>query len=208
MQYGANTGLSSLLDRRADILQLRKDRNPEGYRWAVRRTCYLHAEDDPNDNLFSTAGRRARGVKLVLRPDSRLTLHEAVRLNGQFLLLTSIELSERRDRQELRAAVCESLLLTARPQNRIGRDEFNRPTAVEVPSFTFPGVITERYFRSEADDIYRAELQQRVLVTPKAIVLRAGDLVQQESDTPYTVRQVLDLDPYKNEYVIERRWDA
>ena len=56
--------------------------------------------------------------------------------------------------------------------------------------------------------MYRAELQQRVLVTPKVIVLRAGDLVQQDTEPPYTVRQVLDLDPYKNEYVIERRWDA
>lgn len=79
---------------------------------------------------------------------------------------------------------------------------------VEVPGFTFPGVLTEKYFRNDAEDVYRAELQQRVLVTPKVIVLRAGDLVQQDTEPSYTVRQVLDLDPYKNEYVIERRWDA
>ena len=85
---------------------------------------------------------------------------------------------------------------------------YNRPVAVSVPSFTFPGILTEKYFRNEADDIYRAEVQQRVLVAPKVIVLRAGDLVQKGNETPYTVRQVLDLDPYKNEYVIERSWEA
>ena len=101
-----------------------------------------------------------------------------------------------------------SVTLTAKPQDRTGRDALNRPTAVDVPGFTFPGVLTEKYFRNDAEDVYRAELQQRVLVTPKVIVLRAGDLVQQDTEPPYTVRQVLDLDPYKNEYVIERRWDA
>lgn len=151
---------------------------------------------------------KLRQLKITIRPDSRLTLHEAMRWNGKFLFLTSIELSERRDRQALQAAVCESVTLTARPQDRTGRDTYNRPVAVSVPSFTFPGILTEKYFRNEADDVYRAEVQQRVLVTPKVIVLRAGDLVQKGNETPYTVRQVLDLDPYKNEYVIERGWEA
>lgn len=208
MRYGTNTNLSSLLDQKVDILQLMHDEDSAAYAWTIRRTCPAYVETDICDNLFSAAGTRARGAKLTIRTDSRLTLHEAMRWNGKFLFLTSIELSEQRDRQELQAAVCESVTLTAKPQDHTGRDAFNRPTAVEVPGFTFPGVLTEKYFRNDAEDVYRAELQQRVLVTPKVIVLRAGDLVQQDTEPPYTVRQVLDLDPYKNEYVIERRWDA
>lgn len=208
MRYGTNTNLSSLLDQKVDILQLMHDEDSTAYAWTIRKTCPAYVETDIHDNLFSAAGTRARGAKITIRPDSRLTLHEAMRWNGKFLFLTSIELSERRDRQALQAAVCESVTLTARPQDRTGRDTYNRPVAVSVPSFTFPGILTEKYFRNEADDTYRAEVQQRVLVTPKVIVLRAGDLVQKGNETPYTVRQVLDLDPYKNEYVIERSWEA
>ena len=131
-----------------------------------------------------------------------------MRLGEQFFFLTSIVLSDDRSRQEIRAAVCEPVTLTARPQNRTGRDAYNRPVAVSVPSFTFPGILTEKYFRNEADDIYRAEVQQRVLVTPKEIQMRAGDLIQNGKEAPYTVRQVLDLDPYKNEYIVERSWEA
>ena len=194
MRYGTNTNLSSLLDQKVDILQLMHDEDSTAYAWTIRKTCPAYVETDIHDNLFSAAGTRARGAKITIRPDSRLTLHEAMRWNGKFLFLTSIELSERRDRQALQAAVCESVTLTARPQDRTGRDTYNRPVAVSVPSFTFPGILTEKYFRNEADDIYRAEVQQRVLVTPKVIVLRAGDLVQKGNETPYTVRQVLDLE--------------
>ena len=51
-------------------------------------------------------------------------------------------------------------------------------------------------------------MQRRALVTPKAVMLRAGDLVQLNDGAPYTVRQVLDLEAYKNEYVIERQEDV
>ena len=208
MRYGTNANLSSLLDQKVDILQLMHDEDSAAYAWTIRRTCPAYVETDIHSNLFSSVGIGARGATVVIRPDRELTLHHAARVGRQFLFLTSIVLSERRDRQELRAALCEPVMLTAKPQDRTGRDALNRPTAVEVPGFTFPGVLTEKYFRNDAEDVYRAELQQRVLVTPKVIVLRAGDLVQQDTEPPYTVRQVLDLDPYKNEYVIERRWDA
>ena len=45
-------------------------------------------------------------------------------------------------------------------------------------------------------------------MTPKAVELRTGDLIQQGDSAPYTVLQRLDLEDYKNEYVIEHRRDA
>ena len=103
MRYGTNTNLSSLLDQKVDILQLMHDEDSAAYAWTIRRTCPAYVETDIRDNLFSAAGTRARGAKLTIRTDSRLTLHEAMRWNGKFLFLTSIELSEQRDRQELQA---------------------------------------------------------------------------------------------------------
>ncbi len=198
--------LADALRQKIELLELR--RNEDGYRWEVRRDCWAEIEYDTRSNLFSSVGTGARGATVTIRPDRALTLHHAARAGGQFLFLTAIVLSGRRDRQELRAALCEPVTLAAKPQDRTGRDAMNRPAAVKVPGFTFPGILTEKYFRNEAEDVYRLETQQRVLVTPKAVTLRAGDLVQREDETPYTVRQVLELDPFKNEYVLERRWDA
>lgn len=42
-----------------------------------------------------------------------------------------------------------------------------------------------------------------VLVTPKAIALTSGSLVE-IAETPYEVLLAHDLDPYKNEYEIKR----
>lgn len=52
------------------------------------------------------------------------------------------------------------------------------------------------------------ETLRRVLVAPKTVVLRTGDLVQRGDEAPYTVRQVMDLEFYKNEYVLERQEDV
>ena len=54
----------------------------------------------------------------------------------------------------------------------------------------------------------KGETLRRVLVTPKTVVLRTGDLVQRGDEAPYTVRQVMDLEFYKNEYVLERQEDV
>lgn len=99
-------------------------------------------------------------------------------------------------------------MLTAKPQDRTGRDARNRPVAIPQAAYTFPGILAERYYRSEEDEVFRRETLERVLVTPKAVELRTGDLIQQGDSAPYTVLQRLDLEDYKNEYVIERRRDA
>lgn len=200
--------LADSLRQRVELLELRFDRVKNSYFWGVRRVCWGGVTFDERSNLFSSVGIGARGASIVIRPDRLLTLRGAMRADGQFMFLTSIVLSDDRSRQEIRAAVCESATLTAKPQSRKGRDALNRPTALAVQEFTFPGVLTERYYRSAADEVYRGEVQQRALVTPKAVELRAGDLVRQGEEAPYTVRQVLDLDPYKNEYVLERSWEA
>lgn len=108
----------------------------------------------------------------------------------------------------MQAALAEPAILTAEPQDQKGRNTLNRPTAIQQASFTFPGILTEKYIRNEAEEVYRAIARQRVLVTPKAILLRPGDLIRPQGESPYTVRQALDLDPWKNEYILERQEDV
>ena len=200
--------LSSALTEKIEILTLVLDDETGNLAWAPSGACWASVKVDTYRNLFSAIGVGTRGATVIIRPHLRLTLHQAIRWRGEFLHLTSILLNREQDRQEIKAAICQNVTLTAKPQARTGRDALNRPTKVEQASFTFPGILTEKYFRNEADDFYRAEVQQRVLVTPKEIQMRAGDLIQNGKEAPYTVRQVLDLDPYKNEFIVERSWEA
>ncbi len=199
--------LSSRLTQKVEILRISGDASVGGFVWEENGRCWADIELDVKNNLFSSVGIGARGATVTMRPRLGLDLHHAMRWNGQFLFLTSIILSPNRDRLELKAALCDPVTLTARLQARTERNELNRPVASQQPSFTFPGILTELYRQNAQDEIYRAETLRRVLVTPKAVALRLGDLVQPGTGAPYTVRQALDLDQWKNEYVIERQED-
>lgn len=200
--------LSSALNEKIEILTLVQDEETGNIAWVPSRKRWASVELDTQRNLFSVVGVGTRGATVIIRPHLRLTLHQAIRWRGEFLHLTSILLNREQDQQEIKAAICQNVTLTAKPQARTGRDALNRPTKVEQASFTFPGILAEMYYRNDQDEIFRSTMQRRVLVTPKAVVLRAGDLVQLNDGAPYTVHQVLDLEAYKNEYVIERQEDV
>ena len=200
--------LSSALREKIEILTLERDEKTGAFSWVAERKRWAAVKLDSQRNLFSAVGAGARGVTVTIRPDRWVTLRNAFRWNGEFLHLTAISMGAERDRQEIRAAICHPATLTAKPQDRTGRDSRNRPVAIPQASYTFPGILTERYHRSEEDEVVRREMLERVLVTPKAVELRPGDLVQRGEEPPYTVMQRLDLEDYKTEYVIERRGDV
>lgn len=196
------------LNQRLRVLECMKDSAENAYRWEETGRVWAKAEPDDRRNLFSSVGIGARGVTFTIRARPSLTLHQAFSWRGQHCFLTSVlPRDDNRGYWTVKAAVCDPVTLTAKPQDRTGRDEMNRPKVVKQASFSFPGILTELYHGNAADEIYRTDTLQRVMVTPKAVVLRAGDLVHPENEAPYTVRQVLDLDPWKNEYVIERQED-
>lgn len=200
--------LSSRLTEKIEILTLVQDDETGDIAWAQSRNCWASVELDTRRNIFSVVGVGTRGATAVIRPDMRLTLHQAIRWQGEFLHLTSITLSQERDRQEIKAAICTPVTMTAKPQARTGKNELNRPIVEQQSSYTFPGILSELYHQNEADEVFRMETLRRVLVTPKTVVLRTGDLVQRGDEAPYTVRQVMDLEFYKNEYVLERQEDV
>jgi len=199
--------LADQLSQRVELLKLQYDEEKRAYAWERRRQCWAAVETDVKKVVFSAEGISTEGAAVTVRPDAALNLRQAIRWKEQFLLPVTITPEEGRDRQTVTAAQCDCTELTVQPQARTGRDSLNRPVAIKADSFTFPGILVEKYNRNEADDVSRTLTQQRALVTPKEIILRAGDLVRKGDEPPYTVRQVLDLDPNRNEYVIERSWD-
>ena len=195
------------LDQRIRVLALQKEATD--YSWQAVGAVWAKGELDTRSNLFSSIGIGARGATFTVRANRQLTLANAYLWRNQHCFITAIlPLEDAPGYVQVKAALCEPVTLTAKPQARTGRDELNRPTAVEIPSFTFPGILTEKYRANEPEDVYRVTTLRRVLVTPKAVQLRPSDLVEVYGETPYIVRQVLDLDPWKNEYEIERMEDV
>lgn len=198
--YGAGR-----LDKAAQVLELQKT-SENTWEWVAVREIRLSAEFTHKINIFSKVGTGARDAELVTwRRD--ITLHNAIRLDGLHLFLTGIT-DRNRNQMNIRAAICEPTKMTAKPHARTGLNEMNRPVVEKQAEFTFTGILTEVYHRNESDEVFRSETLQRALVTGKPIVLRVGDLVQVGGEKPYVVRQVMDLDPYKNEYIVERKEDV
>ena len=98
--------LSSALRDKIEILTLIQDDETGNMAWAPSRKRWGSVEIDRQRNLFSIAGVGSQGATIIIRPDPLLTLHQAIRWNGEFLHLTSITLAPERDRQEIKAAIC------------------------------------------------------------------------------------------------------
>ncbi len=192
------------LDKPSQVLECRET-SVGVWEWVPVRRIWACIDLQQKANIFSSIGVGARDASIVVWQQP-LTLHNAIRQDGRHFFLTAIT-ERNRNQLDVKAALCDPVTLTARPQARTGRNELNRPVVSQQPSFTFPGILTELYRQNAQDEIYRTETLRRVLVTPKAVALRPGDLVQPGTGMPYTVRQALDLDLWKNEYVIERQED-
>ena len=82
---------------------------------------------------------------------------------------------------------------------------------VQTMRQTFPGVLTEKYVRYEREETHAETDASYVLVVPKMIVLKSGDLVTVQegpAKAVYNVTACHVLDPYKNEYEIVFRGDV
>lgn len=200
------THAGELRDR---VAVLRYERSGEGdWSWWPERAVWAKAEPDAKPSLFSSVGVGARGLTLTVREARWLSPALAFRYRGVLAFVTSILPDPTHPGYlSVRCALCDTRILRAKPQSRTGRDQLNRPVAVPQPEFEFEGILTERYYRNSADEISRALTLERVLVTPKGFTLRVGDIVA-DGERRYTVRQVLDLDVYKNEYILEAQEDA
>nr|DAD85701.1 MAG TPA: hypothetical protein [Siphoviridae sp. ctP6113] len=200
--------LSTALKEKMELLELVQEDGNQ-YSWAVKKRIWASVDlSSGQRNLFSSIGIGARNADVIVRENASLTLHNALRWNGQFLFLTSLVVGEYHDRLELKAALVTPTNCIATWTPKDAKDTLNRPIEGTPEIVTFPGVLTEKYRGNEPEDVYRILTQRRVLVTPKAIRLRAGTVVQTPDGADYTVRAVMDLDEWKNEYEIEHQEDV
>lgn len=178
------------LDQPLDVLELRE--TAEGvWEWVTLRRAWAQVEQTAKTNLFSKVGVGARDAAIVIRRQS-LTLHQALRWKGQHLFLTSVT---ERDRNHLDA---QAALVTV--------DAVTLRADGMAAGMTFPGVLTEKYARHGQEWPMSVNELGLVLVTPKAVTLRPGCLVEARGSA-WEVLVPHELDEYKNEYEIGKRAD-
>lgn len=195
------------LDQRIQVLELQKEQAT--YSWWEVGSVWAKGELDTRSNLFSSIGIGARGATFTVRSNRRLTLANAFLWRKQHCFITAIlPLADAPGYDQVKAALVDPVTCVATWTPRDAKDSLNRPVEGEPESVTFPGILTEKYRGNDQEDVYWVLTQQRVLVTPKAIQLRVGAVVQIEAGGPYIVRAALDLDKWKNEYEIERQEDV
>lgn len=178
------------LDQPLEVLDLRETSSGV-WEWVTVRRAWAQVEQTAKTNLFSKVGVGARHAAIVIRQQP-LTLHQALRWKGQHLYLTSVT---ERDRTHLdvQAALVTVDTVTLRADGT-------------AAGMTFPGVLTEKYARHGQEWPMSVNELGLVLVTPKAVKLRPGCLVEVRGSA-WEVLVPHELDEYKNEYEIGKRAD-
>ena len=196
------------LNQAVEILEIAE--SPAGT-WSWRSVRPARAKIDLNTNqrkLFSQVGIGARGAELILRRQE-LTLHNAILWGEQHLFLTAILPEGRLHLRAEAALVTMTPCIATRTEDAVGAA--GRPITTETMRVTFPGVLTEKYTRYEREETHAETDTGYVLVTPKVISLKAGDLVTVQAGPAagvYHVTALHVLDLFKNEYEIVWRGDV
>lgn len=183
---------------------LRLEQRGEFWEWKEAARTWAKAERQAKTNLFSRVGLGQKSIRFTMRKRS-LSLHDAIRWEGKHCFLTEIKEMDRMY-LEITAALIEPVICSVTSTQQT-LDKFNRPVLQEEILVSFPGFLTEKYLGFAQKEVSGETETTYVLVTPKAIALKPGDLVQVGEDF-YAVKIVHNLDEYKNEYEIHRKEDV
>ena len=161
-------------------------------------TIWVSAEQKEKTNLFSSVGIGARSAEFIVRRCG-LTLRDAFCWRGKHCFLTSI-VDEGKLHWRIAAALIEPTACAAtRPEK--GKDGQGKLCYTQKPLCSFPGFLTEKYLGFVQREPQGQVEHRLVLVTPKAVTLKTGDLVRTDGGA-YAVRVCYLLDEFKNEYEI------
>lgn len=160
---------------------------PKQWKWETVRRTWAQAELSTRPNVYSVHGVGAAGVTFTLRRQP-LDLDSALLWKGQHCLITAI-----RPLGRLYLTVEAALVVLSQCRDPETGD-------------TFPAVMTEKYVRHEQLEPMAVNKYRRVLVTPKAVRLTSGPLVEVDG-VEWPIITPYELDPHKNEYAIERTVD-
>lgn len=178
------------LNDRVDVLSFQNASEsgvPPAWEWERVRRTWAGSELTTRPNVYSVHGLGAAGVSFTLRRQP-LGLDNALRWRGQHCLITAI-----RPLGRMYLTVEAALVVLSRCRN---------PKTGE----TFPAVMTERYVGHQQLEPMAVNKYRRVLVTPKAVRLTPGPLVDVDG-VPWPIITPYELDPHRNEYAIERTVD-
>jgi len=175
------------------------------YEWRAVAKAWAKVERQAQNSIYSKYGVTAKSVKLTMRKHSGLTQHNALSTAGYgHLAISDID----RDAPGffvLSAAMVEPVTCKAeRTQTVMGQN--NRPVIEALTPLVFPGYLTEKYLRQVQEEPMSYSESRYILVTPKPIVLKTGVLVY-AGGFPCEVVIPHELDMYRNEYEIIRRFD-
>lgn len=177
------------LGERVEVLGLVKTTTETGAAWTwepIRRT-WARVDLAVKRNIYSVHGLGAAGAVFILRRQP-IDLDCALRWRGQHCLITAI-----RPLGRLYLTVEAALVVLSQCRD---------PGTGE----SFPAVMTEEYVRHQQLDPMATNEHLRVLVTPKAVRLGPGPLVEVDG-VEWPIITPYELDPHKNEYRLKRTVD-
>ena len=174
------------LDERVLVLALQETAE-NVWRWVEIRKTWASVEQSTRRNNWSIHGIGTTGVTLTVRRQD-ITLGHALQWRGQHCFITSLLPFGRNHLKVEAALVAVSECVD------------------KASGLQFPGNMTEKYLGHEEREPYDVNMLRHVLVTPKAIELKPGHLVEVDG-TPWPILVAHTLDPWHNEYELEREVD-
>ena len=169
------------LNERVQARELIFDAARNAWSWTTAWGAWVKAEQSDRASYFSSVGIGALSVTFTMRKASRINLGLSFLWRGQFCFLTSIADTEQPGMVAVKAALCELVAC-------------QKDVDLDAVGYKFPGVLTEKYFRSEQERPQSSTTATYVLVTPKAIELASGSLVE-AGGKDYEVQVCHTLDP-------------
>lgn len=187
---------AGILRDRVGVLRLQLDEISNSYEWTRIRSIAAEAEVSGKSNLFSRVGIGARDVVFTVRHRDDLTCADALSWRGpagwEHCFITEItpldRLFDRVRCARVRLVDCVA-------------EANHTPHGPE-----FPAVLTEKYVGHEQLEPLAVNVITYVLVTPKAVELKRGSIVE-VGGVPYEVQVGHLLDEWKNEFEIVRTVD-
>lgn len=191
-----------LVDR---VKVMRYTRDEGGnYAWVHAKSIWAKAELTAKTSIYAKFGQSAGQVLFTARKRA-YALGDMLYWDGGMHYVIGIRPINRMyvtlDTARVSVRTC-----TAKPV-RVTYNALNRPVYTDAPMYTLQVIAAERYYGSSQDTPQTTTRRTLVLVTPKDIDLKAGDLIEFD-DADYVIRVRHDLDDIKREYEIERKDDV
>lgn len=178
------------LDQKIRVMEISETET--GWAWTERRKAWAKAETPDKRNVYSSLGMAAQTAVFTIRRQS-IDPGCAIVWQGLQCFITSVVPTEDKLHYVVTTALVNEVACTADAQKT-------------PKGKTFPAALAEKYVRHEQLEPMAVSTVCYVLVTPKAVTLSPGSLVD-VGEVPYQVLTAHELEPWRSEYVIVRKAD-